>query len=499
MKPSIRRSVAVLALGSLSACEPGDSIVASAEGHELTVPEVMTMLLGVQLPNDQNVTYTVAELWVDYVLLAKAMADDSTASQLDLAPIVDQQVEQELLLALRDAEVKVDTAVTDEEVERRFLESDPGVRLRARHVFLAVPQTAAQPQRDSIRTLANSLLARIRGGENFEAIARQYSNDTNTAAQGGDLGWFGHGDLFGPLETAAYSLDPGRVSDVVESVYGLHILRVDEREVPTLNDVRPTLRTQIQQERVMAAESILIASVEQGANLEVVEGSAPLVRRVADDPGLRLSRRARGRALVTYDGGELTVADVVTFMQNRNTQFRIQIYQAQDDAIDQNLLLGLAQRKMIAERARERGHTVSEARQDSLTQQLRDRIKAAARDLGLVGLTTRDGESAEEARDRRVSEILREMLSGGREVTPLGSFSFVLRERYAAEVYPQGVARVMQRIAALRPDSGAAPPGAPPAGAPPAGAPPAGAPPAGAPPATTPPGAAAPPAAPPTP
>jgi hypothetical protein len=293
-------------------------------------------------------------------------------------------------------------------------------------------------------------------------------------------------------------MDPGQVSDVVESVYGLHILRVDERQIPTLTDVRPALRTQIQQERLMAAESILVSSVQEGANLEVVEGSADLVRRLADDPGLRLSRRARNRALVTYEGGELTVADVVTFMQSRNTQFRIQIYQAQDEDLEQNLLLGLAQRKLIAETARERGHTVSQARQDSLTQELRDRITGAARELGLTSLTVREGESPEEARDRRISEILQQMLSGGRDVTPLGSFSFVLRDRYSSEVYPQGVARVMQRIAAIRPDTGAAG-AAPPAGLPPTGTPPAGAPPAGAPPATVPPGGAAPPAPPPAP
>jgi hypothetical protein len=58
----IRRSVALLALSPLAACEPSESIVARAEGSELTVPEVMTMLLGVQLPNNQNMTYTMTEL-----------------------------------------------------------------------------------------------------------------------------------------------------------------------------------------------------------------------------------------------------------------------------------------------------------------------------------------------------------------------------------------------------------------------------------------------------
>jgi peptidyl-prolyl cis-trans isomerase C len=490
LKTAIRRSLTLLALAPLAACsEPGDAVVARADRHQLTVPEVLTLLLGVQLPNDQNVTFTVAELWVDYTLLATAMAEDSTAANLSVEHIVEEQVQQELLLALRDVEVQPDTMVSDADVESRFAQTAPGVRLRARHIFLGFPQNAAEGgPRDSLRAFARGLHDRVRRGESFEALARQYSHDTRTAAEGGDLGWFGHGDLYGPLETAAFALEPGQVSDVVESQLGLHILRVDERETPTLEDVRPALRTQIQQERVQAAESILVASAEEGADIEVVEGAPALTRRIADDPGLQLSRRARGRKLVRFRGGGLTVGDLVTFMQSRNTQFRMQIYQATDDAIEQNLLRGLAQRKLIAARATEQGIEISEARRDSLSQELRVRIVGAARELGFVPVPLREGESKAQAVDRRVTEVLREMLGEAREVTPLGSFSFILRERYAAQVYPEGVARVMERVAQLRPDStgaqqqpaapqGAAAPPAPPMGGPAAPAPPGAAPP----------------------
>jgi hypothetical protein len=489
LKTAIRRSLTLLALAPLVACgEPGDAVVARADRHDLTVPEVLTLLLGVQLPNDQNVTFTVAELWVDYTLLATAMAEDSTGAQLPVEHIVEEQVQQELLLALRDAEVQPDTMVSDEEVERRFAQTAPGVRLRARHIFLGFPQNSMEgPPRDSLRAFARGLLDRIRRGESFEALARQHSHDTRTAAEGGDLGWFGHGDLYGPLETAAYTLEPGQVSDVVESALGLHILRVDDRETPTLDDVRPALRTQIQQERVQAAESLLVANAEAGANVEVVEGAPALVRRIADDPGLQLSRRARGRELVRFRGGGLTVGDMVTFMQSRNTQFRMQIYQATDDAIEQNLLTGLAQRKLIAARAVEQGLEISEARRDSLSQELRVRIVGAARELGLTPAPLGEGESRAQAIDRRVTEVLREILGESRQVTPLGSFSFILRERYAAQVYPEGVVRVMERVAQLRPDTtgaqrpaapqGAAPPTAPPTGSPAAPTPPAAAPP----------------------
>ncbi len=96
-------------------------------------------------------------------------------------------------------------------------------QVHARHILV---NTAAE---------ANSLLARLRAGADFATLAQQYSKDTITSAGGGDLGWFPRGGLFDEaLEKAAFDLQPGQISGVVQSDLGgqtvYHIVQVIERD-----------------------------------------------------------------------------------------------------------------------------------------------------------------------------------------------------------------------------------------------------------------------------
>jgi hypothetical protein len=471
----------VLAVLAGSGCDrPGGAapVAATAAGEDLTVDDVVALLVGESYPNEVQVPYTVAELWVDYILLGRAFADDSTLSQVDVTQIVEQQAEQDMILGLREQLVKPDTVVTDAQIAQHFTQTAPGSRVHARHIFLATPETATPVQRDSVRALAASLRDRVIRGESFEQLARQYSNDPGTAADGGDLGWLNRNELFAPLDSTVFALAPGDVSDVVQSMYGLHVVKVEEKETPSLDQMRPQVQAEIRAQRVQAAESTLIASVEQGADPQVEPGAVELVRRAAETPGMQLSRRASGRALVTFRDGKLTMGDVVTFMQSRTSQFRIEIFNATDQAVEQNLLLALAQRKLLAAEAVERGLVVQQSRLDSLTQELRGRLVQAARELKLDTLPAGNDEVARNARKAHAAGLLKEMLRGRRDVTPLGSFSFILRDEYGGQVNLPAIQLVVQRIQQARgpapgaPADSAAPPGAaaPPAEAPLGGA-----------------------------
>ncbi|HEX8424530.1 MAG TPA: peptidylprolyl isomerase, partial [Pyrinomonadaceae bacterium] len=74
-------------------------------------------------------------------------------------------------------------------------------------------------------------LKRVRAGEDFNALARQFSADTSNKNQGGDLGWFGRGMMVKPFEEAAFALKPGELSDIVETQFGYHIIKLEERRM----------------------------------------------------------------------------------------------------------------------------------------------------------------------------------------------------------------------------------------------------------------------------
>ncbi len=99
-----------------------------------------------------------------------------------------------------------------------------GIKLA--HILM--PVEASDATVDTTRALITQVLGRIENGLDFGEAARQYSQDM-TAETGGDLGWFGHGDMVPAFENAAFALVPGQVSGVVRTRYGFHLIKCIEK------------------------------------------------------------------------------------------------------------------------------------------------------------------------------------------------------------------------------------------------------------------------------
>ena len=122
----IRWAVPALAglLAAATACGddiPDDGVLAQAGDYVLTVDDAVELLVDEEnLPNQTQVIQALADLWIDYTLLADATLLDSTFAHVDVSELVRQQVEGELIVSLQESVIAPDTAISDEELLEIF-------------------------------------------------------------------------------------------------------------------------------------------------------------------------------------------------------------------------------------------------------------------------------------------------------------------------------------------------------------------------------------------
>lgn len=121
---------------------------------------------------------------------------------------------------------------------------------RASHILFQVAADADEADIEKSRTEAEQVLKRIRDGEDFAKLAKEYSDDPGSAAQGGDLGYFASGAMVPEFEKTAFSMNTGDVSDLVRTQFGFHIIKLTDikgSEIPPLEDVRAELVKELKQ------------------------------------------------------------------------------------------------------------------------------------------------------------------------------------------------------------------------------------------------------------
>jgi len=166
-----------------------------------------------------------------------------------------------LLAGLTYTQMGKDLAI-DEATVRKYYDDHKQEfeQVRARHILVRMqgsplPVKPGQKELTEAEALAKAtdLRKKIEGGADFAALATAESDDTNSAAKGGDLGAFKHGQMVPSFDQAAFAMKPGELSEPVKSQFGYHVIKVEAHEFKSFEEVRPDLERRLRPEMAQKA------------------------------------------------------------------------------------------------------------------------------------------------------------------------------------------------------------------------------------------------------
>jgi peptidyl-prolyl cis-trans isomerase C len=226
------------------------------------------------MPSDAEVASNVERL--------RARGPQELARQLAAQGITEAELRADMaqnlaIQKLVTTEVAPAVKVSEEDA-RRFYQQNPErmnrpAQIRVRHVLVGVAESAPPAQRQAARQKAEALLARLKGGEDFAAVARESSDDSGSRGEGGLLPWFSHGEMVPPFEKAAFALKRGETSDVVESPFGFHVLRLEDQRaggtVP-FEEARPQIEQWLSRQQGRELLDRKVAALRKAAKVEIL-------------------------------------------------------------------------------------------------------------------------------------------------------------------------------------------------------------------------------------
>jgi peptidyl-prolyl cis-trans isomerase C len=139
--------------------------------------------------------------------------------------------------------------------------------------LIQVPQGADAVAKQQAKTKVDGILKDLKAGKDFAAAAKENSQDPGSAPNGGDLGYFEQGQMVQPFEQAAFALKPGQMSEVVETQFGYHIIKVAEKQdsrVVPLEEAKPKIEEYLTEQNRHAQTELFVNALKAKAKIEIL-------------------------------------------------------------------------------------------------------------------------------------------------------------------------------------------------------------------------------------
>ncbi len=200
---------------------------------------------------------------LEYLVEAHLFAEAAAKNQLGAGKEFEERLSYYKLRALRDAfyEKRVRDAVSEAQAKAAYDEQiakiPPELEVHARHILVKTEQEA------------KDLVKQLKAGADFTELAKK-SSDGPSSQTGGDLGYFSRGQMVKQFEDVAFALKPGQVSDPVQTEFGWHVIKVEDkrnRPVPSFDEVKDQLMASLVQNQLKT----VVQGLRSTAKVEIVD------------------------------------------------------------------------------------------------------------------------------------------------------------------------------------------------------------------------------------
>ena len=199
------------------------------------------------------------------VLIKANLSEADVRSQIKMGLTVEQFVTKQFVEKV---------TVSDKEV-RAYYDSHPNSfkqpeQVRASHILIKIDPQADESQRAEARKKIEEIQKKLQEGEDFAALAKEFSQGPSSANDG-DLGYFRRGQKLKPFEDAAFALKPGEVSDLIETRFGYHLIKViDKKPVTTIpyEDIKERIEQYLKNKKVQEEVGLYVKKLKEDAKVE---------------------------------------------------------------------------------------------------------------------------------------------------------------------------------------------------------------------------------------
>ena len=264
--------------------KPSDAEMASL--RESVLDKMIKLELLSQEGKKAGIAISAADIDNELKGYKKGFADDKAfAKALGEAGITEAELRKQIgkNLAIQkfiDTKFKGKVQVTEQEAKDFYNKNQDKFKqpemVHARHILIAAKETEPKADKDRKRAKLVQIKKQLKDGGNFADLAKQFS-DCPSKARGGDLGFFPRGQMVKPFDQAVFKMMPGDVSDIVETEFGYHLIKLEEKKpakTVSFDEAKAKITAYLTQEKVTNNIEAFLAEAHKKATIKILSPQA---------------------------------------------------------------------------------------------------------------------------------------------------------------------------------------------------------------------------------